>query len=702
MHLALLVLSVSIAGQSPAAMPPAPAWTILPGAEILARIDLLGCPEGNVLDWVQPSAEVNRYFQRPQPWGDEWINALTAPPRWKMPSSMHTVREEEALLDEVFGKDAAARRIVLEHSTLDDRCLIAGDADWRDCTVAAAIRVAGKTAKPNIDEDVHVVPMAGIMLRAQTVRSYYFFAIEPKRGFTLYARDDDAWSVLASAPGTIDPKRYYRLRASALGDTLRCYEADRKLFELRDRRLAHGKAGVRMNTDVRVAWVSVSMTPAERQISDQARAARLCEEQELERKLPRPVLWRTIDLAALGGSPLGFVPTRAGKPKDIILAGGGKQGAAIMAVTLDGTRLWECRGSMRIPQIGGPLKDGTYRLTGILARKGEGEILAAINLCDGSVVAQTPVPSLPGRKLEFMFTTNSLADLRGVGAPSDFILREGNDGNALWAYDDQLRLLWTTSVVPNFGHGNAFGFCDVNGDGREEILAGGSLLAPDGHRLWQMERVQEVLKKNGGVHIDAAVLGNIAGDARLDPVVSLQAGSAGVYFLDARTGKVLSHTPVGHAQGRFVGKFRPDVPGLQVEVGNRWGNYGIISIFSAQGKRLCTFQPDTLSQGGPPVNWTGDGQEHIFVYTSPQGLGFYDGWGRRVLRFVPGEFPEGVGYGKGVVYVEDLTGDPRDELAAAIGGKLYIYTQSRGPENPQKVYSPVRRSVISFPGWSAG
>ncbi len=84
MHLALLIFSVSMAGQSPAAMPPAPAWTISPGAEILARIDLLGCPEGNVLDWVKPSAEVDRYFQRPRLWGDEWINALTAPPRWKI------------------------------------------------------------------------------------------------------------------------------------------------------------------------------------------------------------------------------------------------------------------------------------------------------------------------------------------------------------------------------------------------------------------------------------------------------------------------------------------------------------------------------------------------------------------------------------------------------------------------------------------
>ena len=214
-----------------------------------------------------------------------------------------------------------------------------------------------------------------------------------------------------------------------------------------------------------------------------------------------------------------------------------------------------------------------------------------------------------------------------------------------------------------------------------------------------MEKCPEFLKKYGGVHVDAAVIGNIAEDPKLDPVVSLQGGSAGVYFLDAHTGKELSVTRVGHAQGRFVGKFRPDIPGLQVEVGNRWGSYGIITLFSAKGERLCTFQPDTFSQGGPPVNWTGDGQEYIFIYTSKPSFGFYDGWGRRVLKFAPNEIPEGIGYARGIVFVEDLTGDPRDELAFFADGKLLIYTQDRPPVNPAKVYAPVRRSAISYPGW---
>jgi len=695
--LALFVETPALEGQ----IHPTRPWTRDPGAVVVAEMSLAGCPEGAVLDWVQPSAEVDRFFTRSMSWGEEWTNALTAPRRWKMRSNLRIVREEPALLEQLSGRRPSPdESVVLEHPKQDERCLITGDLLWKDYTVEAAMRVPGKTTVPNVDNDVHVVPMAGIMVRSQSVRHHYFLAIEPKIGFTLYWRDDDHWNVLASSPAVIDPQRYYRLRVSVSGAMLRCFEGDRRLFQVEDGHLRSGKAGVRFNTETRVAYVAVLMTPAEMETARQARSQRDREEGELSRKLPRPVLWKKVDLAPFGGGLLGFVPSRDGK-KNMILAGHGPKGSAIAAVTLDGKKLWEYPGAMRIPQIGGPLQDGSYRLTGILVRPGEPkEVLASLNLREGRLVAEAPLPTIPGRRLAFLFSTNSLVDLRGAGAPSDFILREGDDGSTLWAYDDHLRLLWTAKVTPNFGHGNSIGFCDINGDGKEEVLAGGSLLGPDGRQLWQMERVQEVLRKYGGVHIDAAVIGNIAGDSQLDPVVSLQAGSAGVYFLDGRTGRVRTVTRVGHAQGRHVGKFRPDVAGLQVEVGDRWGNYGIITIFSAKGDRLCTFQPDTLSQGGPPVNWTGDGQEHIFIYTSQQGLGFYDGWGRRVLRFAPGEIPEGIGYARGSVVVEDVTGDPRDELIFSIDGTLSIYTQDRPAANPEKVYAPVRRCNISYPGWT--
>lgn len=669
---------------------------------IVAELNLEGGPEGPVLDGVKPNPAVDRRFTRAMSWGEEWTSALVAPKRWKMASNMAVVCEKPELLEKVLGKrPPAGQSFVLEHPKQDDRCLITGDLLWKDYSVEAAIRVMGRKTKANPDNDVHVVPMAGIMFRAQTVRHHYYFTVEPTSGFRLYWRDDDDWNVLASSAAQIDAQRYYKLRVCVSGNMLRCFEGDRKLFELEDRHLAYGKAAVRFNTEARVAYVRVSMTPTERESARQALAAREREEQELSRKLPRPVLWKTIDLRPFGGAPLGFVPTRDARQKDMILAGRGEKGAAIMAVTLEGKKLWECPGSMRIPQIGGPLKDGSYRLTGILAQPGKDEVLAAIDLRKGRIAAESPLPIVDGNKPKFMFSTNSLADLRGGCARCDFLLRDGDDGNMLWAYDDHLHLLWTTKVVPNFGHGNSIGVWDVNGDGKDEILAGGTLLGPDGKPIWQMEGLQGVLKKHGGVHIDAAVIGNLADDPTIDPVVSLQAGSAGVYFLDGRTGKIRAMTRVGHAQGRYVGKFRPEVSGIQVEAGNRWGNYGIITIFSAKGQRLCTFQPDTLSQGGPPVNWTGDGQEHIFIYTSRQSLGFYDGWGRRVLRFADGQLPEGIGYARGVVFVEDFSGDPRDELAFSVDGKLHIYTQDRPAPNPAKVYAPVRRCNISYPGWSS-
>ena len=458
-----------------------------PSLGVVAQMNLAGCPDGPVLNFPQPNAEVDKFFTRPKPWGEEWTNALTAPKRWKMPSNMRVVREEPGALEPVLGAAPSPRDCaVLEHPAQDDRCLITGDLLWKDYIVWAAVRLMGTATKPNPDNDVHVVPMAGIMFRCQTVRRYYFFALEAGQGFNLYRRVDDDWDLLATAPAKIDPKRYYKLRVVVSGNSIRCFEDARPLIELEDDQLPFGKAGIRFNTEARVTLAAVFMAPQEMDAAQKARADRDREEQELSQRLPRPVLWKAIDLSKFGkGSPLGFVPMRGPGAKDIIVAlvasnQWHEKGPAIMAVTLEGEKLWECPGSMRIPQIGGPLKDGRYRLTGILARPGDPkkEVLAAVDLRDGKVVAEAEVPAIPGRQIKFMFSTNSLADLRGTGAPSDFILREGDDGNTLLAYDDHLKLLWTTTVVPNFGHGNAFGFCDVNGDGKEEILAGGSLLGP--------------------------------------------------------------------------------------------------------------------------------------------------------------------------------------------------------------------------------
>ena len=92
----------------------------LQAGEMLAQLDLQGCPEGTVLDPNEPDQSVEeQYFS-------DWANPLTAPRRWRMASCYRVVEDEG--------------QPVLEHIDKTDRCLVTGEALWADYAVEAEIR----------------------------------------------------------------------------------------------------------------------------------------------------------------------------------------------------------------------------------------------------------------------------------------------------------------------------------------------------------------------------------------------------------------------------------------------------------------------------------------------------------------------------------------------------------------------------------
>ena len=178
--------------------------------------------------------------------------------------------------------------------------------------------------------------------------------------------------------------------------------------------------------------------------------------------------------------------------------------------------------------------------------------------------------------------------------------------------------------------------------------------------------------------------------------------------MDARDGRVRVRHMIGHAQGLSVGNFRPERPGLEILCGTRWDNYGILCIFSGAGEPLARLQPDNVSQGGPPINWSGDGSELFFLKSSREAFGLYDGYGRKVVVFPDGdESPAGDYYSnwEGQAMVIDVAGDARDEVVVARNGLLHIYTQDTPFPQGERIYAPVRKhgqvigNPISTPGW---
>jgi rhamnogalacturonan endolyase len=168
-----------------------------------------------------------------------------------------------------------------------------------------------------------------------------------------------------------------------------------------------------------------------------------------------------------------------------------------------------------------------------------------------------------------------------------------------------------------------------------------------------------------------------------------------------KDGNTLKHVRIGHAQSPSIGKYRMDVPGLQLMTINYWKNPGIVSLFDSDGNPLIQGEP--VHSGSPvlPVNWRGDGQEFAMLSGNVREGGMIDGHLRRVVMFPDDGHPDLA------FYVADLTGDSRDEVILWDTNRVWIYTQDR-PFTGRKIYAPVRspdyngsnyRTTVSLPGW---
>ena len=260
--------------------------------------------------------------------------------------------------------------------------------------------------------------------------------------------------------------------------------------------------------------------------------------------------------------------------------------------------------------------------------------MVVIQGSDGQAIARAQIPPLEAH-MRFVDYAPTGGNLTGNGG-FDVVLREwrqdkGGGGVHLWAYDAGLRFLWHYELPGAwYGHHYSLQFYDVNGNGRDELLAGGTLFDAEGNVLWVHDRDSEMLQVFGAGHYDAIAVGAFAEDESVDPVAFLLGGSAGTYVVDALTGHTRAVHRIGHSQGRYIGKLRADIPGQQILAATRWGNYGILTLFSGHGERLWTIQPDFIGQGSCPVTWGDTEVQHIWANTSGPIQSLYDGFGRRV------------------------------------------------------------------------
>jgi rhamnogalacturonan endolyase len=369
--------------------------------------------------------------------------------------------------------------------------------------------------------------------------------------------------------------------------------------------------------------------------------------------------------------------------------------SCLTAVTLDGKVLWQI--GRPDPRNGLLTNDTPFQIHDIDG-DGRNEVVLVrdfkLQILDGATgkvkqwVWMPKAPAGKDRPYELV-SGDSIAFLNLSGDKNRHEMLVKDRYQHFWVFNNRLELLWQGEEQT--GH---FPYpMDVNG--RDQVAIGYSLWSHDGKLIWS----QGTTLKD---HADGVMIGNLSGDPKAPPRMYASGSDEGFLMFDA-DGKILKQVRVGHNQSPAVGKFRPDLAGLQYISVNFWKNPGIVTLFDWDGNMLAQEEP--IHTGSPmlPVNWRGDGQEFVLLSGNPNEGGMIDGELRRVVMFPDDGHPDLA------ANVLDLTGDQRDEIVLWDQGRVWIYTQDR-PFQGDRIYAPLRnpdynesnyRTNVSLPNWDA-
>lgn len=577
---------------------------------------------------------------------------------------------------------------------------LTGDPEWSDYTVQVKMR------------PLSMKGFAGLAFRYHTNRHYYVFALTGGNQARLALRlpiepalRAPAWREIGIRDFPYDTRRYYELKVENNGSRMRAFVDGKLVLEASDTELLKGKIALTASEPARFEAVAVTAPDATAAAIHDRIQKREQELKELQAVNPKPVLWKKFQTPIFGaGRNVRFGDLDGDGVPDMLIAqniprvvgDAFDQISCMTAVNLDGKVLWQI--GRPDPRNGLLTNDTPFQIHDIDG-DGRNEVVMVkdfrIHILDGqtgklkkfSWMPAAP-PENPQRPYE-METGDSIAFINVSGdARRHEILIKDRYRN-FWVFSNKLELLWKGG-----GQTGHYPYPrDIDGDGKDEILIGYALWDDSGKQLWSRDTE---LKD----HADGAVMGNFSGDPKGEVRVYAAGSDEGVIMF-SRDGTILKHVRIGHAQSPTVGKYRPDLPGLQYMTVNFWKNPGIITLFDHDANILAQEEPIHSGSVMLPVNWRGDGQEFVLLSGNSKEGGMIDGHLRRVVMF-----PED-GHPDLTANVMNLTGDARDEIILWDQNRVWIYTQDQ-PFRGKKIYAPERnpeynesnyRVNVSLPAW---
>ena len=272
-----------------------------------------------------------------------------------------------------------------------------------------------------------------------------------------------------------------------------------------------------------------------------------------------------------------------------------------------------------------------------------------------------------------------VANLSGGPYPSELLVSW--DYASVTALDCHLNVLWSRVLEHEWARTHVTMahtpyVADIDGDGREEIMAGSCLLNGDGRTRWVAPDLPALVEDG---HADSVQIAQLRVDGPANVVMS-----TGAYCFDAEGTLLWGLDELKHGQAQHVGKLREDVPGRQVVVYEGASRVDPalpdrVLALNADGELLWEFtvvQPD-MQEGGFGFwlgDWDGDGLDEVWV-NDPEKVNILDGAGR-VIDTLSGH----------LIYVFDMIGDWRAEgvllMSIEPGMEMQVWTNDRPNDDP--------------------
>ncbi|ETT77639.1 hypothetical protein C173_03949 [Paenibacillus sp. FSL R7-277] len=353
----------------------------------------------------------------------------------------------------------------------------------------------------------------------------------------------------------------------------------------------------------------------------------------------------------------------------------------LTAYNLDGRLLWQTgkpdsnagsQGSDYPAQIADIDGDGALEVLCVMKDQ--------LHILEGATGKVKAVHPLPAKEAHDCII---IANLSGGSYPSDIILKDRY--HQLWALDRDFRLLWTHQG--NVGHYPWV--YDLDGDGRDEVMAGYDLLSAEGKLLWSCKDLED--------HADCLWVGDVNGDG----VPELVIGGSVTVMYDRNGHELWRYEGSVESQHLALGRFRLDLPGLQIagldrlvreDDGKGLRGKDAMFLLDQSGRELWKEERTTdgwLTIVEAVSRFWPDAPDYILAYRRGEAVlpALYDGYMNIVAEFAEqGYAVHGDLLGSGTEQVIIYT----DELAAVYAGEvLPLQAAHPGQQLPQpkRLYS---------------